>query len=111
MPIPASEPTRLDRIYDQWAISSLVMRGDGLVSYDQTIVRPITVEISMVKYCIRPDGMPERSPLANVPGSSDTAPVTHPDLLALMAERPDVADAVNRLTAALAAYATDQGLL
>jgi hypothetical protein len=37
--------------------------------------------------------------------------VSHQDLVALMAERPDVADAVNRLTAALAAYAADQGLL
>jgi hypothetical protein len=42
---------------------------------------------------------------------NDTIALGHPDLMALRAERPDVAAAVAALTDALMAYAADQGKL
>jgi hypothetical protein len=106
MPHFATKPTRIDATYDLWAIASLTLGGSGLARVGEATAPPIAINATLTKYYVRSNGVPERSPDVN-----DTIALGHPDLMALRAERPDVAAAVAALTDALMAYAADQGKL
>jgi hypothetical protein len=106
MPHFATKPTRIDATYDLWAIAGLTVSGHGLAPYEGLTPAPIAFNATLTKYRIRPDGIAERSP-----HPADTIAVGHPDLMALGADRPDVAAAVAALTDALMTYAAEQGKL
>ena len=106
MPINATESTVLDATYDKWAISEFRTYGDALSGYGESAVQPVRVFVRMIKYRVRDDGIPERSPIL-----SDSRSFDIPDLYAALESDPLLAQAMQSLTTAVAAHASQLGVL
>lgn len=106
MPIEATTPTELSASYNFWAFTFRT-DGFGLASPGQdTAADPISATVTLVKYRVREDGVPEISPVRG-----DQTTITVPDIYALAAGDPVVADALNALVAAVDHIARSQGKL
>lgn len=105
MPIEASEPTVISASYPYWAVS-FHTSGFPVADPGGDTVGVVSCSVTMVKFRIRDDGIPERSPL-----QSDVVTFYVPDLYALAALKPGAATALTAMLAAIAEEAADRGVL
>lgn len=105
MPIEATEPTVIAATYDKWAFS---FHTTGFPCAAPGGMTPDTVacHVTMLKFRLREDGVPERSPLP-----SDMREIHVDDLYALAAIKPSVATALTAMLDAIAEVAADEGKL
>jgi hypothetical protein len=103
--IPATEPTVLDGVFDRWAFS-IQTSGFGAAEYGSDVIPPVSCVATLARYRVRPDGVPELSPLA-----TDRRTIVIRDLYAIAATNSKVADALASQVAAVAAIAEAEGVL
>ncbi len=97
MAIEATTPTVLDAAtFGLWAVASLRIEGDGLADFGGSVPQPVRVQATLVKYRLRGDGVPERSPF---PG--DILTLALADLYAAAAADPALAAAIPAILAAV----------
>lgn len=105
MPIAATEPTVISASYPFWAFS-FYTSGFPIANPGEDTVGVVSCSVTMVKFRVRDDGIPERSPL-----QSDVVTFHVPDLYSLAAEKPSVATALTAMLTAIAGEAEAEGVL
>ena len=105
MPIEATTPTEITATYPYWAFS-FHTSGFPCAPPGGDTPDVVSCHVTMVKFRVREDGVPERSPLP-----SDVREIHVADLYALAAQKPSVATALNSMLTAIAEVAGDEGKL
>lgn len=104
MPIEATEPTVIAATYPYWAFS-IQTRGFPCAPPGGTTPDTVSCHVTLIKFRIRGDGVPEQSPLPD-----DVRTITVDDIYALAATKPTVAAALAALMEAVAEVASDEGV-
>jgi hypothetical protein len=94
---PVEVPAVAAKIYDKWIVERLVFEGDG-------VTRPLAAEAFML-----PGHRDENGNWEVYPGGRKN--IFIPDVWALIPERPDFAEALVKVQAALESYGKEQGIL
>lgn len=94
---PVEVPAVPAKIYDKWVVERLVFEGDG-------ITRPLAAEAFLL-----PGRKDDSGNWELYPGGRKN--IFIPDLWAIIPERPDMAQALLAVQAALEAYGKENGIL